>query len=43
VLVIDGAHHGLAVDGDARASAAIPGRLVDAVTAYLGVPGAAPD
>ena len=35
VLVLSGAHHGLAIDGDAPRSAEIPRRLVDAVLDYL--------
>jgi len=34
VLVVAGAHHGLAIDGSAAASAEIPRRLVDAVLGY---------
>ena len=35
-LALAGAHHGLAIDGDARRSAEIPRLLVDAVSDYLG-------
>jgi hypothetical protein len=35
VLVVAGANHGLAVDGDARRSAAVPRQLVDTVLDYL--------
>ncbi|MBO0838801.1 MAG: hypothetical protein J2P28_25245, partial [Actinobacteria bacterium] len=38
VLVIAGAHHGLAIDGQAVASAEIPGQLVAGVLDYLGEP-----
>jgi hypothetical protein len=37
-LVLAGAHHGLAVEGDAVASAEIPRRLVGAVLDYLRAP-----
>jgi pimeloyl-ACP methyl ester carboxylesterase len=40
VLVLAGAHHGLAIDGDAIRSAEIPRLLVDAVSDYLGQPDA---
>jgi pimeloyl-ACP methyl ester carboxylesterase len=36
VLVVAGAHHGLAIDGNAAASADIPRQLVDAVLGYTG-------
>ncbi|HSR26747.1 MAG TPA: hypothetical protein VLW53_24575 [Candidatus Eisenbacteria bacterium] len=35
VLVLPGAHHGLAIDGDAPGSAEIPRRLVSGVLDYL--------
>jgi pimeloyl-ACP methyl ester carboxylesterase len=35
VSVLEGAHHGLAVEGDACKSAAIPARLVAEVSSYL--------
>lgn len=38
VLVLARAHHGLAIDGDARGSAQIPCRLVEAVLDYLRAP-----
>jgi len=34
-LILDNAHHGLAITGDADASAGIPSRLVAAVRSYL--------